>query len=99
MIERTASLKTVEGDELKFPLPEGQQFWEIRLSYSSIDRCSGYAYQGKPADTVLHVRRATLERAGLLPLEDTKEEGPATETPEQLMIRLLERLGVRFGDQ
>jgi hypothetical protein len=100
MIERTAILKTVEGDALPLPIESGaDNFFEVKIQYAPIEkdgtaRWSGYGSYASNMAT-LHVRRDTLAKAGLAYIQPpvTKEE-----TPDQLAIRLLEMLGVKFQE-
>ena len=98
MIEATATLKTVEGDVVSLPLSkdDGRQFWEVRMTTSCMTN-TGQCSSSPSSITTLHVRRETLERAGLLPAINIAPEKP-TETPEQLAIRLLGMLGVKFEE-
>lgn len=70
------------------------QLWEVKLTISAInDRgsvCSSSRYD------VAHVERQTLVDAGLLPVayNDKKSNSNPPKTPQDLILELLEILGV-----
>lgn len=97
MIIRTAKVKMFEGDEIEIPIPKGKQIWELTVSRSCLS-INGSAGERSTIATI-HVKRETLERAGLLPVVDTKGESESQkETTEQLLTRLLASIGIIAND-
>jgi len=98
MIRREATLHTMEGDVVKLPIPKEDQYWEIELRIQCVDNQSGSATTRSynPAQYTAHVRRDTLERAGLLPKSKESLESPIS--LEDLCRQVLEHLGVSFQE-
>lgn len=93
MIEKTITVTTIDGKKIVLE-PGGPQVLEVKLVYSFVDE-NGYTYTPVGA-RVVHVTREPLERAGLLPVVETKDKQLPPITTESLAVQLLERLGVKF---
>ena len=94
-------ITTVDGKTITYPQKEGskQQVWEATLRISLVDSNTGYAKDTRiygPAEVTVFVTRETLEEAGLLPRQRGafNESEPPSETAEDLLLRLLEHVGV-----
>lgn len=99
MIERTAVLKTWEGDQVALPLAnnDSRQFFLVRVVAQPIDP-NGNPCFTESLVTSVHLRRETLERAGILPIARDSAVQEVEETPEDLLKRLLVRIGVVFQE-
>jgi hypothetical protein len=91
--------KTYEfpDEEAKNPeIVEIKLFLGFAKEDSGYVRTSSYSYPEYPK-AIIYVERQTLENAGILPLGDyasQSEKEEPTETPEDLILRLLEMVGV-----
>lgn len=94
MIENITRIKTVTGNVYELPGKGIPQLWEIQLFIYHINE-NGSVDRNSTRSSGIHVEREVLENHGLLPRADTKEvESPVTKTPEDLILELLERVGV-----
>lgn len=80
----------------EFPNEENPPICAVKIEISSIDP-GGNSYFGSVSSSItkiVHLELETIENAGLRPMrKDRKDESP-TETPEDLILRLLEHVGV-----
>ena len=68
--------------------------WEIECVMKRLDKQSGLAipHEYAAANFSVHIERETAEKSGLLYLPEERR-GEVTDTPEDLMVRLLNSLG------
>ena len=96
-MSRVEFIRITTADTKKtYELPgDDADLWEVRLSMASVE-ASGHVHFGshEHVRTITHVERQTLVNAGLLPCVDTDATPEQTETAEDLVIRLLEHVGV-----
>lgn len=92
MIETKRTVTTLDGKQIELT-KDGPQIWELQVLRCLVDP---HGSKSSP-DLILtaHVTRDVLERCGKLPPVATKLNTP-TETPEDLLRRLLESIGVVF---
>ncbi len=79
----------------EFPGEDNPQLWAVQLQIDRVDG-GGHAYFNSHLriPKTIHVERETLENAGLLPMKKEIKDASPTETPEDLILRLLEHVGV-----
>ena len=77
----------------EFPNKGNPQLWAVTLSIEKIYHYGQPKY-GCVCKKIIHVERETLENAGLLPKQNEKKDGEPEETPADLILRLLEHVGV-----
>ena len=80
----------------EFPGENIPQVWEVTLAMEHVDKNGCVSTTSfRSADCTIYLERETLESAKLLPMDKTKEpDREPTETPEDLLLRLLEHIGV-----
>lgn len=81
-----------------FPPKEGEknpQLWEVQLKIGHVNNCGSTPYNPS-GEISIFVERATLANANVLPmLKEEPEDTPVkARTPEDLILELLEMLGV-----
>lgn len=85
------------GKTYEFPNGGNPPLWGVKLEIAQVDPFGStpFNYQ-RIVSKIIHVERSTLEKAGLNPLlkKNKDELEPAIETIEDLIIRLLEHVGV-----
>ena len=77
----------------EFPNEGNPQLWAVTLSIEGIS-FYGQPAHGSVCKKIIHIERETLENAGLLPKQNEKKDEVAEETAEELILRLLEHVGV-----
>ncbi len=90
-------VKTVSGKVYELPGKDVPQLWEVSISIHHVNGKTGYVDQGyRSSEGKIHVERDVLEDHGLLPMSDErKKEGiTPTKTAEDLILELLEHVGV-----
>ena len=80
----------------EFPGLDNPQLWAVTLQIKCVDG-GGFAHFSSPSfctERIIHVERETLANAGLIGRPVEKEDKPLEETAEDLILRLLEHVGV-----
>jgi hypothetical protein len=98
MIEAVSRITTIDGTihECSVSRPSEVQLWAVNLSIGFVDRQTGHVNPHCSTKATVHVERDVLVNAGLLPwcIGDKKPTIETEETAEQLIIRLLNHVGV-----
>ena len=78
-----------------FPDESNPQIWAVKLQVDRLSpdgSLSGFSsYQ---TSKIIHIERETLENARLVPIAEERKDEAAQETAEDLILRLLEHVGV-----
>lgn len=72
------------------------QLWEVKLQIGTVGS-QGHTKYGLSGNDSIYLERQTLEDAGLIPLDPSKtikDTGAEVRTPEDLILELLEIVGV-----
>ncbi|KKN37428.1 hypothetical protein LCGC14_0763770 [marine sediment metagenome] len=95
MSAKTITRITTEDTKKTYEFPnEGNpQLWAVTLSIEGISSYGRPEY-GSECKEIIHIEQKTLENAGLLPKQNEKKEELQEETAEDLILRLLEHVGV-----
>jgi len=80
----------------EFPSETSPEIWAVnirieRLNLNGIVCFNAASYY---SEKVIHVEERTLQNAGLIGRPSDKKDEPIEETPEDLILRLLEHVGV-----
>lgn len=100
-VKRFARITTQDTKKTyELPSENAPQLWLVELIISNVEHATGTAIKSAHTKASIHLERQTLVDAGLLPKAEADKE-PTNETrerPEDLILRLLEHVGV-FPEQ
>ena len=97
MIERSVKLTLLDKTEVTLPNAEGKQYWELCLAARPLSE-DGASIGGSYKICTTHVSRDSLAEIGHLLTDNSCKTVTPTKTPEDLLIEILESLGVRFEE-
>jgi len=78
----------------EFPDKDNPPIWAVKITIGRIANDGSYYEHASSNSVVIHVEEKTLQDAGLVLRPRGEEPKPLVETPEELIIRLLEHVGV-----
>jgi len=97
MIEIKRTVKCLSGKSYLLGEDSTPQIWQVAIRFDSVDS-RGFASGNAYGEHTRHIEREHLERAGVLPAVAIPKEEHASETVEDLLVRVLEELGVSFEE-
>lgn len=96
-MRETVTRITTADTEKTYELPGENvpQLWEAELAIRAVEE-DGEINRPSSPEVIIYIERQTLVNAGLLPevKDDVKPTEDTKETPEGLLLRLLEHVGI-----